>query len=666
MVTDVWTRFAAAPTESQRVLFSPSEDATAIELASTLHYAILQYRGNRWGEPRATTASVASLNNYVVATIYLDELLNIVLPLTTWWTDKNLDTLTAKAESRYLLERKLKQAIRIKLGVEITEERESIDEATPDPSSDEYPSWRVLEASQVAALVGFFALWDRFPEVIPEPPDEREQRFLDFDQRVHAWISLIAPLVVEEASAYFSRIQENSLAEGYADVALVSRSKQPGHRRGKKGGGPILRVFLDRRARLSDTEALSTIKADAADRVFEVTCKDLTWAIIDSGVASTHPAFKEHSINRRASNGFVSRVRRTFDFSLIEKIRNFDLAYRRREAKDRQTSYMDALVDELVSLHGNVGREFRAKAYRNLNLIGSQMGRGLQPAWALIEPLIELQADDGKRLSSDHGTHVAGVLGGDWRSDSPSQSEGRRMGSQILRGVCPDINLYDMRVLNKASNEATEFALISALEFIQFLNTRAGSNGPEVHGVNVSMSIAHDVRNYGCGATPVCVASDRLSNSGVVVVAAAGNRGWNEQEHGFGLFNFCSITDPGNAQQVITVGSTHRLKPHTYGVSFFSSRGPTGDGRLKPDLVAPGEKIRGPVRGKAEDELDGTSMAAPFVSGAAAMLMARNVELIGNPQRIKRILCDTATDLGREKYFQGHGLVDVLRALQAI
>ena len=53
-----------------------------------------------------------------------------------------------------------------------------------------------------------------------------------------------------------------------------------------------------------------------------------------------------------------------------------------------------------------------------------------------------------------------------------------------------------------------------------------------------------------------------------------------------------SITDPGNADGVITVGATHRFWPHTYGVSFFSSRGPTGDGRLKPDLVAPGEKIR--------------------------------------------------------------------------
>jgi subtilisin family serine protease len=59
-------------------------------------------------------------------------------------------------------------------------------------------------------------------------------------------------------------------------------------------------------------------------------------------------------------------------------------------------------------------------------------------------------------------------------------------------------------------------------------------------------------------------------------------------------------------------------------------------------------------------------MAAPHVSGAAAILMARYPELIGRPLRIKEILMATATDLKREHYFQGAGLLDVLRALQSV
>ena len=59
-------------------------------------------------------------------------------------------------------------------------------------------------------------------------------------------------------------------------------------------------------------------------------------------------------------------------------------------------------------------------------------------------------------------------------------------------------------------------------------------------------------------------------------------------------------------------------------------------------------------------------MAAPHVSGVCALLMGRYSELIGEPERIKKILMETATDLGRERHFQGAGLVDALRALQSV
>jgi subtilisin family serine protease len=188
--------------------------------------------------------------------------------------------------------------------------------------------------------------------------------------------------------------------------------------------------------------------------------------------------------------------------------------------------------------------------------------------------------------------------------------------------------------------------------------------------VNLSFAIKHEVANFACGRTPVCDEADRLSGAGVVVVAAAGNRGRARYQTVKGQpdegYRSISITDPGNAQSAITVGATHSHEPHTYGVSYFSSRGPTGDGRPKPDLVAPGESIYSTIPGNAEGNTDGTSQAAPHVSGAAALLMERNVELIGDPARVKEILCRSATDLGREAYFQGCGMLDILRAMQSV
>ncbi len=117
---------------------------------------------------------------------------------------------------------------------------------------------------------------------------------------------------------------------------------------------------------------------------------------------------------------------------------------------------------------------------------------------------------------------------------------------------------------------------------------------------------------------------------------------------------------------MITVGAAHRTHPHMYGVSYFSSRGPTADGRCKPDILAPGEKIVSTVPNGGSKAMDGTSMAAPHVSGAAAMLLSRNREFIGKPGKVKQILMETATDLGRATDFQGSGLVDILRALESV
>jgi hypothetical protein len=140
-----------------------------------------------------------------------------------------------------------------------------------------------------------------------------------------------------------------------------------------------------------------------------------------------------------------------------------------------------------------------------------------------------------------------------------------------------------------------------------------------------------------------------------------------------------SINDPGNAELVITVGSTDRQLPHVYGVSYFSSKGPTLDGRPKPDLVAPGERIVSCAAGRRAKELhdtealdsdvlyypdSGTSLAAAHVSGAAAALLSARPDLVSDPSGVKAILMNSAADLGRSPFYQGRGVIDLLQAIQ--
>jgi subtilisin family serine protease len=92
-------------------------------------------------------------------------------------------------------------------------------------------------------------------------------------------------------------------------------------------------------------------------------------------------------------------------------------------------------------------------------------------------------------------------------------------------------------------------------------------------------------------------------------------------------------------------------------------------------MVAPGEKIISCAAGLKKSrritthhyvEDSGTSMAAPHVSGAIAAFLSVRREYIGRPEEVKKIFTSTATDLKRERYFQGFGLVDLMRAIQSV
>jgi len=422
-------------------------------------------------------------------------------------------------------------------------------------------------------------------------------------------------------------------------------------------------ISLNRRARPAIHLSVSSTKADAARLLFNVNCKDLTWAIVDTGVDATHPAFRSEK-DRDAADVLAAELSKAKTPAQTEAAKRALEAVEAAPGERIRKTYDFTRLRLWTTLdsHPSTGpsslhqSENLEDADRRFKQMRQRLRSGQSLDWPLLEPLLRVshETDKYERPGHDHGTHVAGILGGALVNDTDGQ------------GMCPDINLVDLRVLDD-DGKGDEFSIIAALQFIRYLN--ATGDQPVIHGVNLSLSLLHDVENYACGRTPICEECDRLVASGVVVVAAAGNRGFERVLTGAGeldAYRSISITDPGNAESVITVGATHRFQPHTYGVSYFSSRGPTGDGRLKPDVLAPGERIYSCVLGNKYDAKDGTSMAAPHVSGVAAMMMARHREFIGQPERIKRVLMKTATDLGRERYFQGSGMVDALRALQAV
>jgi len=445
-----------------------------------------------------------------------------------------------------------------------------------------------------------------------------------------------------------------SPSEVAAFASLFDQLPEPGD-----DSGILWSISLNRRASTSVWRSRLTVKADAAARLFEAKSAGIRWAVLDTGIDATHPAFARRDASGTRTNTarrgpaqqvdeLNSRIIRTFNFLCIKELLNPDAELPAAGNATPGSAEDGALAEQRVQLRNSLRR-----------------GRSID--WDLLEPFLRVphtRAGYVKPQHDAHGTHVAGILAANW----PEATDTTPMREPIL-GVCPDLELYDLRVLpDNPDDQADEFTVIAALQFVRHMN--AHKDLMVVHGVNLSLSVPHDVANYACGRTPVCEECERVVAAGVVVVTAAGNRGFNKSaeatDGAIGDYRYISITDPGNADAVITVGSTHRMMPHNYGVSYFSSRGPTGDGRTKPDLVAPGERIESCSLNNYVETMDGTSMAAPHVSGAAALLMSRHRELIGQPRRIKEILCTTATDLGRERRFQGAGMVDVLRALQSV
>ena len=627
ILADVWIEYAKNPDKALELLITPHRAQTAGIVATELNERIVR----KESEP---LADIAFLQGIIAARLFFYELLRVVVPMTDWWkSSRNKKDMECYLEPAKGLER-----INEVLGI-ISRMVAHWSDPNVNPKVDD----NLSAFDRYAALAGLI-LWatDYLAETTELKADA-------IKNGINAIADDLAETKELKAKALAQAIQNgtNAIAKALEKIFHEILQQFPPESIDLREA-MVFQVSLNREATLALTRSVPAVKADAARTLFAVKCSDIAWAVIDSGISGNHAAFKD-------ADG-KSRVKASFDFSNFRTIVSLDnpkiLRGNNEVLKEERLK---------VLLHDGLKQKpSPEEALEHFTVLVNDAKYGRPIHWESVKPFVEIKIETEPK--SDHGTHVAGIIGAD-KNGAIHVKEDER--GEYVDGMCPDIQLYDFRVLAPTIKE-TEFAIIAALQYIRHMNQRY--DYITIHGANLSLSIPHDVRNFACGLTPVCVECERLAGSGVVVVAAAGNLGYQSYQTKEGLYEgyaAFSVTDPGNADGVITVGATHRYSPHTYGVSFFSSRGPTGDGRMKPDLVAPGERIRAPFR-KGWGDLDGTSMAAPHVSGAAAMLMARFSEFIGQPRRIKDILCQSATDLGRERSFQGHGMLDVLRAFQSI
>jgi len=511
----------------------------------------------------------------------------------------------------------------------------------PPPGTGEAQSGQVDPSEKVPLLIelnvlypgglaavreAFYSLWARYVDRAGGywPPDPLP-------------VSSVQPSIPEKLALVAPKLYQCVLSR--ADLQEMVREDR---RSARESGLPpvIFRAWPDYAIYPQIDRSAPTVKADAAWRAYGALGHRIVWAVIDSGIDACHPHFSGLELAAEGGGqplpqGLTSRLHRDFSF-----------------------------------------------------LVGPD-----QPPAGPAGPVT------GNALSDDsgHGTHVAGIIAGcspDGLTAHVAESQDPVDGGYVQRarvgtlsGMAPACELVSLKVMRRSPQGTWVTSSSAVIRALTYLRAEVNVDPAvlRVHGVNMSLGCEWKPDQYAAGQSPLCQAVNQLVASGVVVVVSAGNYGASttrgDSSNTSAILG--SITEPAHAQDCIAVGSTHREAPHAFGITWTSGKGPTLDGRMKPDVVAPGEWITSAATGEvraaaglnppvgATDpaslltyaEQSGTSMAAPHVSGVIAAFLSARPEFIGRTHEVKDLLVRSANDLGRERFAQGAGLVDLMRML---
>ncbi len=213
-----------------------------------------------------------------------------------------------------------------------------------------------------------------------------------------------------------------------------------------------------------------------------------------------------------------------------------------------------------------------------------------------------------------HGTHVSSIATG----------EGE--GNALYQGVAPGAALVGVRVLNRYGSGSIS-GVNAGLQWV--IDNKDTYN---IRIINMSLGTS------GCsnGTDSLSQMVNNVVAAGIVAAVSAGNSGPAS----------CTIASPAAAEDAITVAAMADVGETGFNLAYFSSRGPTADGRTKPDIAAPGRYIRAAAGGSANGytSMSGTSMSSPFVAGVAALMLDADPTL--TPSQVKATVMATAVDWG--------------------